>query len=159
MDYDNSAGYTLIESLVVLAIVGAVVISVPAMLQWVRQQGIHHAVDQIRADLQSAKMMAIRQKQICRLQFNSPTGNRYINTITGRQTDLQAFRGGVHFLDHGPDGRKMASEASFNSRGMSCSVIPTNILIGDELGLETYCIRILLPGGVSVYRWDGGAWK
>jgi Tfp pilus assembly protein FimT len=152
------AGFTLLETVVVLCIMAAMVIAIPPMLQWLRQQGVHHALEQLQADLQLARVTAIRQKQVCTVRFNAPAANQYVNASNGRTCDLAAYRGKVHFLNPGPDGKKMAAAVNFNSRGMSTSVAASDIFLSDGAGLTTYRIRILLPGGISVDRWDGNNW-
>jgi prepilin-type N-terminal cleavage/methylation domain-containing protein len=152
------AGFTLIEAMVVISIICAVVISVPPMLQWLRQQGVRHAVEQLQADLQLARITAIRQRQTCALSFNTPGLNQYINSHTKRRCDLASYRGNVHFLKQGPDGKEMAPAVNFNRRGMSTTVIPSNIFVSDGDGMSIYRIQILLPGAISVTRWIGGDW-
>lgn len=146
-------GFSLVESMVVMAIVSIAVLVVPAMLLWLRMQGVSHAAAQIQADIQLARVMAIRRKQCCTLRFNAPRINQYTNNGNGARTDLRAYRGNVHFLAHGPDGAKMAGELSFNSRGMSRTVAPVDVFISDGQGMSTYRLRVLQPGGVTVQRW------
>lgn len=155
----NRSAYTLIEMIIVLAIISAAIISVPPILNWLRQQGVHHAVVQLQTDLQLARVMAIRQKQPCSLLFNHPRSNQYVNGLNGRVSDLNAYRGGVHFLKEGPDGMKMSVEVNFNSQGMSSTVVPSDIFLTDSQEIATYRLRIMLPGGISVYRWDGNQWQ
>ena len=157
--HQRPKGYTLLEVIVVLSIIFAVSICIPPMLQWMRMQGVRHALEQLQADLQMARVLAIQQKQLCTVRFNTPGSNQYTNTANGRKTDLSSYRGGVHFLSHGPDGRKMATEVNFNRQGMSSSVVPTDIFLCDGNRLATYRIRILLPGGISIGRWDGKGWR
>jgi type II secretory pathway pseudopilin PulG len=158
MKSSRVAGFTLLETVVVMSISAAIVLAIPPMLQWLRQQGVHHALEQLQADLQLARVTAIRQKQVCTVRFNIPAMNQYVNMSNGRMCDLKAYRGDVHFLNQGPDGKKMAAAVNFNSRGMSTSVAATDIFLADGAGLSTYRIRILLPGGISVDRWNGHDW-
>ena len=153
------AGYTLIEAMVVISIIAVVVISIPPMLQWLRMQGVSHAVEQLQADLQLARVAAIRHRQTCAVRFDTPGLNQYSVTHNNRSRDLRVYRGDVHFLRQGPDGMKMAAEVNFNSNGMSTSVVPADIFLSAEDASAIYRIRILLPGGISVYRWIGGHWQ
>ena len=129
------------------------------MLQWLRQRGVYHAVEQLQADLQWARVSAIRQKQKFALRFNDPGLNQYSMAHGKHCGDLSAYRGNVHFLRQGPDGLKMAEEVKFDCQGMSTSVLPADIFVSDGGGLATFRIRVLLPGGISVYRWIGGHWQ
>ena len=159
MKSSHVAGFSLLETVVVISISAAVAMAIPPMLQWLRQQGVHHALEQLQADLQLARVTAIRQKQVCTVRFNAPGANQYVNNSNGRMCDLRAYRGDVHFMNPGPDGKKMATAANFNSRGMSTTVAATDIFLADGAGLSTYRIRILLPGGISVDRWNGHDWN
>jgi type II secretory pathway pseudopilin PulG len=151
-------GFALIETIVVVSIVCSVILCVPPMLQWLRQQGVGHAVEQLQADLQLARITAIRQRQTCALSFNTPGLNQYTNSHTKRCCDLAIFRGDVHFMKQGPDGKKMASAVNFNCQGMSTTVIPSNIFVTDGDSTVIYRIQVLLPGGISVTRWISGDW-
>ena len=155
----NASGFTLIEALVVLLLMAMVFIAIPPMASWLKQQGSGHAVDTLQANLQLARSMAISRKSPCRVKFNVPSENQYFNTLGGQHYRLSDFRGGIHFMPAGPDGRTMASEITFNFQGMTTSVIPVDIFIAGRAEKHPYRLRILLPGGISVRRWDGRAWR
>ncbi len=155
----NCSGFTLIEAIMVMTIMTAVVISVPPMMRWLRYQGVGHAVEQLRVDLQLARILAISRKQTCSVRFNVPGPNQYTNTLNNKHTDLSIYRGGVYFMDPGPEGSAMAAEICFNRQGMSNTVTPVDIFLSDQDRLSIYRIQILLPGGISVYRWNGKQWK
>lgn len=143
----------------VMAVMAAIVIAIPPIIQWMRYQGVSHATEQLRVDLQLARMMAISKKQTCTVRFNAPGPNQYTNMLSNRYTDLSVYRGGVGFLSQGPDGRMMAEEISFNRHGMSTTVMPVDIFLCGQDRLNPYRIRVLLPGGISVYRWNGRQWQ
>lgn len=159
MDAGRDVGFSLIETLVVTAIFSAVIVCVPPMLKWMKHQGVRHAVRQLQGDLQLARMTAICQKRICTVAFNTPGPNQYLNLQTHRIGDLGTNRGKVHFLKRGPDGGKMAKEVKYNRQGMHTTVVPANIFISDEDKSAIYRIRIMLPGGISVHRWNGDHWQ
>jgi hypothetical protein len=155
----KQSGFTLIEALVVMVLMVAAIITIAPMIQWMRLQGAGHAVDALQADLQLARCMAISRRKICAVQFNRPSLNHYINVLNRRHRDLGDYRGGVHFMPRGPDGLKMAEEITFNGRGMSTSIAPADIFIAGDNELHPYRLRVLLPGGISVWRWDGNTWR
>jgi Tfp pilus assembly protein FimT len=152
-------GFTLIEALVVVAIIGTIVITIPPIFNWLNRQGVRHAVEQLQADLQLSRVAAIRQGQNCTVRFNFPGANQYFIDPLNRRSDLAAYRGNVHFMKQGPDGQKMTPQVSFNCRGMHTTVVPAEIILGDDDGSVTYRIEILQPGGISVYRWSDGQWR
>jgi Tfp pilus assembly protein FimT len=151
-------GFTLLEALLIMTIAGIVMLGAPPVWQWLRTQGPGHAVDQLTADLQLARMTAIRKRTRCALQMNTPGPNQYQNSVSGRITNLSTYRGGSHFLSRGPHGRTMASRVTFNPQGMSTSVVPKDLFVAGRNRRVIYRVRILAPGGISVYRWLNGRW-
>lgn len=156
---ENRHGYTLIECLVVTAIIGMTIISVPSLVVWIGHQGAALAVDQVVADIRLSRTLAITHKRRCGLHVNSPESGQYSNTFNENIGTLAHFRGGVHFLDQGPDGLPAAAEISFNRQGMSTSVVPRSIFMADADLYSIYRIQVRLPGGISVHRWANGAWR
>jgi len=150
-------GFSLIELMLVLALMAAVVVATPALMQWIQRQGLRHAVNQLRADLQLARMMAINQKQTCSILFNAPEPDQYTNSLSNRIGRLSNFRGGVHFLSHGPDGNPMSPRISFTRRGMA--VLSADVYLADRENLTNYRILVLAPGGISISRWNDGRWQ
>jgi Tfp pilus assembly protein FimT len=148
-------GFTMLEAFIVIAIIAMSIISVPAFYVWFKGQGAGLAADQLRADLQQARIMAVNQRRTCAVAFNSPDADQYTNTINQRVTLLSGYRGGVRFLDQGPDGAAAASHIAFNSQGMSTSVAARFVFLADEEGQAIYRVRMLGPGGRQVSRWGG----
>ena len=153
------AGFTLIEAMVVVAIIGATVITILPMHQWLNRQGVRHAVEQLQSDLQLTRVAAIRNKETCCVQFDTPTMNQYFVESANRRCDLAAYRGDVHFLKQGPDGKPMAGMVRFNCQGMSTTVAPADIFITDGSGSAVYRIQVKLPGGISVHLWRNQRWQ
>jgi prepilin-type N-terminal cleavage/methylation domain-containing protein len=150
------SGFSFIELMIVIAIMAMVIITAPPMLQWIQQQGVSHAADQLRCDLQLARMTAISRKKPCAIVFNHPGPNQYINSISGKITDLSSYRGNVHFLDDGPDHDRMSEQIVFCQRGMA--VPAGDVYLSDENGHKVYRILILAPGSIDLLRWDGRNW-
>ena len=154
----RQSGVTLLEMVIVVAIMGMIVLVMPALGGWLRQQGVSLAADQLRTDIQLARMMAIRNKRNCAVAIHSPDNDQYQNSLNRQWVSLAQFRGGVHFLGEGPDGRTAATKIVFNRQGMSTTVVPQDIFLADD-GLRTiYRIRVMLPGGIIVQRWGKGRW-
>jgi Tfp pilus assembly protein FimT len=155
----HDLGFTMLEALIVIAIMAMVTISVPAFYAWFKGQGAGLAADQLRADLQQARIMAVNQRRTCALEFHMPNVNQYTNTLNQRVTFLSGYHGGVRFLNKGPDGAAMAPQIAFNSQGMSTSAGARFVFLADEEGQAIYRVRVLGPGGIQVGRWSGGDWR
>lgn len=155
----RTAGFTLIEATMVVAIISATVITAPPVLQWLNRQGVRHAVEQLQADLQLSRVAAIRNRQTCVVRFNTPGLNQYVIESANHRCDLANYHGNVHFLKQGPDGKPMTRKVSFNCQGMSTTVVPAYVFITDSSGSAVYRIRVKLPGGISVHLWCGDHWQ
>lgn len=158
MKMTESDGFTLLEMMIVVAIVGAAILIIPALGTWMGRQGVSLAVDHLRADIQLARMMAIKQQGRCTITANRPGRDQYMNSLSRQWVYLSQFRGGVHFMEKGPDGRLAASEIVFNRQGMSCSAVPRDFFLADADYSSIFRIRILLPGGISIHRWSKDRW-
>jgi prepilin-type N-terminal cleavage/methylation domain-containing protein len=152
------SGFTLLEAVLTMTIAGIVMVVAPPVWQWLRTQGPGHAVDQLTGDLQLARMTAIRKRTRCALQINTPGPNQYQNSVSRRITNLSVYRGGIHFLPRGPNGRTMATRVTFNQQGMSTSVVPRDLFVADRDHRIIYRVRVMAPGGIRVYRWLDGRW-
>jgi len=154
----KSYGFTLLEMMIVIAILGAVIIAIPALDAWMGRQGVSLAAQQVRCDLQLARMMAIKHRGPCAIVVLAPGQNSYQNSLTRQLMSLSQFRGGVHFLNQGPDGITAAPEIVFNRRGMSTSAVPRDLFLADAELNRIYRIRVRLPGNISVHCWGRDRW-
>ncbi len=152
-------GFTVMEALIVIAIMAMVTLTVPAFYAWFKGQGVRLAADQLRADLHQARIMAVNQRRSCAVEFHMPGADQYINTLNQRVTFLSSYRGGVRFLAQGPDGAAAATQIAFNSQGMSTSVAARFVFLADEEGQAIYRVRVPGPGGIQVSRWSGEGWR
>ena len=68
----NNKGYTLTEIMVVIAIVAIVAaIAAPNMIGWRSAPRLRGAVDNLKGDLQRAKMMAVRESTFIAIDFDA----------------------------------------------------------------------------------------
>jgi hypothetical protein len=153
----RNGAFSLLELVIVIAIMGAVTIAVPPIYRWLRYQGVGHAADQLRSDLQSARLMAIGTRQACMIEFNTPGPGQYRNSLSNRIVDLRIYRGGVHFMAVGPDRDGMSSRISFNSRGMA--VPAGDIYLSNQDQSRIYRLLVLMPGSISIFHWNNGRWQ
>ena len=158
MKMPKPQGFTLLELMVVIAILGGMIIAMPTLKSWLGRQGVALAADRLRSDIQLARIMAIKHKQACAITVHMPDQDHYQNSLSRQFIRISQFRGGVHFLNQGPDGRPAASEIVFNRRGMSTSVVPRNLFLADAELNRIFRIQVRLPGGISLHRWGGDQW-
>ncbi len=143
--------------MIVIVLLSSVMIAVPTFYAFFAKQGVRLSADQLCADLQLARMMAIRQDKTCSVVFNSPAPNQYMNALSRNVVDLASYRGGVHFLASGPDGSKAARQINFVRRGMATPA--GSVFLADQKGENIFQIKVLVPGGISASRWNGQRWE
>ena len=159
MMHRTMSGFTILELICVLALLLIPCFVFAPLISWMQQQGVGHAVAALQAQLQLVRCTAIRRQESCRIVFDDPAQTVYYSEPVAVRGDLNRYRGSVQFLPRGPDGRPMAKEVRFNARGMSTSILPADIFIAEGDGGKTFRIRVLLPGGIAVSRWDGSNWQ
>jgi hypothetical protein len=119
---------------------------------------VRHAAENLYAELQLARLSAIRNKRPCALLFTTQDSNKYCNSLTRQCVQLAQYRGGVRFLPVGPKGKPMATEIRFNRQGMSMSIAPVHVYLTNRDHTAIYRIRVMLSGGPALERWNGKDW-
>lgn len=115
----GTAGYSLLETLVVLAVVGILGSMVaPSLTEYVRRQKARSALDQLAADVAFARMAAVRSGERSVVRFSGASEYRVEHSLEGqaavRATGLSQDYAGVVLLP--PSGT-----LEFNSRGLLVS--------------------------------------
>ena len=109
-DYKERFGFTLIELIIVLALVGTVVsISVPFVSNFLFRTHLESSAEDIVSTLRWARRLAITKRQVYRVIFNPQRGKYWLEdkegNITGERRSLQE---NIVFAD--PELNKMQEE-------------------------------------------------
>lgn len=109
-DYINRFGFTLIELIIVLAIVGTVIsISVPFVSNFLFRTSLESSAEDIVSTLRWARRLAITKRKEYRVIFNTQRGKYWLEdkegNITGERHSLQE---NIVFAD--PELNKMQEE-------------------------------------------------
>lgn len=156
-------GFTLVEMMVVLAIIatlgGIAVISVATT----RKAGVQYAADEMFSNIQTARMRAARNDSSCTISFNVPAANQYqitINTAppSTQVIDLANYRGNVTFgnspnaVDQPP-----AAQLIFTPQGFATTF--GDLYLNSGVDNTWYRFRTTYAGASQVDRWTGAGWN
>lgn len=140
-----SPGFTLTELMVVIALIAILLTAAtPAMISYLRQRGVREAADQLYADMQRAKLLAISRGADCVITVDT-ANNNYRISLTNQVIDLNVYRGGVIFTNNPV---ATAAEITFNPRGL-CNPPGGSIVLTNADGIATVELRASLAGGIS----------
>lgn len=131
----NRRGFSLIELMVVIAIVGVIAsISAPPIFRYLDSNRLQTDADRLAADLQYARTLSISQGSILRFA-STPAGYQLTNPVTGDLIREKTFDHGMvlennQTADFYPWG--MADPAVFNIKNstgaMVVNLMPTGIV-------------------------------
>jgi type IV fimbrial biogenesis protein FimT len=123
----NKSGFSLVELLVVIAVIAVVsAVTVPSIISWRNGAKFRGAVNNLKGDLQMAKMRAVKENDVVTIFFN-PTGYKVILDTANhwvhdagepilRNRELPA---GVSIDVANTDFGSVGDKTRFNSRGNS----------------------------------------
>lgn len=162
----NRAGFTLIEVLVVLAIIGIVsMIAIPGYLSWMPGIRLKTAARELYANLQKAKLRAIKEGRPIRVRFNNGAGFYYFDLDNNNAQDTGelrinladyadvAFGSGNATQNWNGTATTQATVITFNANGTanSGSVYITNL----NNPAECYAVTSQISGSLKLRRYPG----
>ena len=181
--YKKNAGFTLLELMVTVGIVGVVVgIAVPNILDWLPDYHLKKLARNLYTDMQLSKMNAMKQNKDWAIVFDAGTQKYFVCSAKGsddswamagntveKVVDL-ASRGGVQY------GHGSATKDATDSGGSSFSdddiTFNNNYATFNAMGaglagyvyLEnekktTYAIGKESTGFISTKKWNGNSWQ
>ncbi|MBF0257942.1 MAG: prepilin-type N-terminal cleavage/methylation domain-containing protein [Desulfamplus sp.] len=179
----NSA-FTLTEMMVAIAIISILVsVAIPNIIDWLPDYRLKSMARGIRADMQLAKLSAIKNNQSCKVLFEA-TGYRiwsdpgpdgqWGDTVLSERNDNVVLRSVV--FEHGIKYGKGVSTKNvpgvawaatpvlvsynnqiltFNSRGTCNSGY---VYLDNSKNTQTYSVGTFTTGMILVQKWDGTQW-
>ncbi len=162
--YDRSKGFTFLEVIVVLSIIGILsVLAVPGMSAFTDRLRIETAARTISTDLREVKMKSVLERTDYTVLFD-PVNNLY--ELSERRSNLPPgvrFGFGPGIL--GPPGNPTSTpdsdgvtftsnKATFYSRG-SNSMGTIYITNNNNINMA---ISITVTGRIKIWKWDGVKW-
>jgi len=121
MSLNKESGFTLIELMMVIAIIGILsILTIPNMIGWQDSSKLRIAVNHLRGDLEKGRSWAIKQNVVVMTQF---TASGYVIAVQGGEVLIRRqLPPGVRiilpdttFADDDLDGNP---DTSFNGRGI-----------------------------------------
>lgn len=148
----QSDGFSLLEIMIVLAIMVIIAgfASSSGIRNWLTQRGLSTAVEQLRGDLQRAKVLAIKEHANCSLNINTPAVNQYTITLNNQVVDLGVYRGNVTF--------EAASDPGITFTPWGSCTAAAQFQVTNQANTSLYRLRISAAGGISKQVWNGTKW-
>jgi prepilin-type N-terminal cleavage/methylation domain-containing protein len=134
----KKSGFSLIELLVVLAVIAVITaVTVPSVISWRNGAKFRGAVNNLKGDLQMAKVKAVKENDVVTIFFTSTgykvildTANHWVHDADEPVLKRRELPAGVSFDLDNTDFGSVGDKTRFNSRG--------NSVAGHALLVDTY---------------------
>lgn len=151
----RQCGMTIIELMIVISIVGILAcISSGSLRAQLIRQGLNNAVEQLRGDMQKAKLLAVKQRADCSITINSPAANQYTISLSNEVVDLGTFRGDVIFT--GPSTPPGTVVITFTPWG-TCTAAG-QFQLTSQSNDSIFRLSTSIAGGISKRVKSGATW-
>lgn len=153
MKKDNSRGFSLLELMVVIVIVGILaIITIPSMGAWQSKKDMNAAAREIASFLQQARSEAVRRNMVVRVEFSTADDSYFMRTQTAVLTPTINLPDGISISSANFDG---TAQARFTTRGFAEDSGSVTIQVdGKPVDRRnwTRVIEVTLGGSVSILQ-------
>lgn len=175
----NKKGFTLVEVIVVMAVIGIMVtIAIPGISSWLPNYKLKSAARDVYSSLQKARMLAVKNNRNAAVIFDA-ANNKYdvcddwVSTASPPcvgslvTTDFNSLGYGIGY-GHGNATSAVGTGFDNNITYPGDDVVFTPSGLGNASGyvylenrnnVATYAIGSLTSGSIRISKWNGSAWE
>lgn len=162
--YSRQHGFTLIDLMVTIGIIGVLLgIAVPNVQRWARPYHLKNAAMELYANMQRAKLGAIRENRPWTMHFNPGSLQGYEvrdgagNTVYSVNFQT-AYDGRVTYRNPTSETLFDSDILTFNQSGLT----PTTgfAFLTDQNHAGYYRVGLpFITGAIQIQKWNGSAWE